>query len=229
MVPGVIVTIGVAAIVQYTSLILWRYCLKHPEVRDVCDIGRNLFGGSQWAYNATAVLFIGNNTFIMALHCLVGAKWLNTISGGAACTVVFSVVAAIACWFVSLPRTLSQLSWIGTFSAATMGIAVLLAIIFSGIQDHPEGYIAGAEPIVTTIPVEGTTFISGMSAALNIVYTLVGQITLPSFIAEMKEPKDFPKALWAVTISEIIVFTLCGAIMYHFVGESGCRYEGCNG
>lgn len=64
MAPGVIVTIAVAASVQYTSLILWRFCLKHPEVRDVCDIGRMLFGGSQLAYNITAVFFILNNTFI---------------------------------------------------------------------------------------------------------------------------------------------------------------------
>ena len=51
----------------------------------------------------------------------------------------------------------------------------------------------------------------------------------------MKNPKDFPKgtnqlcfdevqltcpkiALWAVTIAEVVVFTLCGALMYHFVG-----------
>ena len=58
-----------------------------------------------------------------------------------------------------------------------------------------------------------------MSAFLNITYTFVGQITLPSFIAEMKNPKDFPKALWAVTIAEVVVFTLCGALMYHFVGN----------
>ena len=64
MVPGVIVTISVAASVQYTSLILWRFCLKHPEIRDVCDIGRMLFGGSQLAYNITALFFILNNTFI---------------------------------------------------------------------------------------------------------------------------------------------------------------------
>jgi hypothetical protein len=82
-----------------------------------------------------------------------------------------------------------------------------------------------------------------MSAFLNITYTFVGQITLPSFIAEMKNPKDFPKgapaltfapdsltaqrprvaALWAVTLAEIVVFTLCGAIMYHFVGEVSAR------
>lgn len=28
----------------------------------------------------------------------------------------------------------------------------------------------------------------------------------------------FP-ALWAVTIAEIVIFTLCGALMYHFVGN----------
>ncbi|RPD53679.1 hypothetical protein L226DRAFT_480597 [Lentinus tigrinus ALCF2SS1-7] len=219
MVPGVIVTIAVAASVQYTSLILWRFCLEHPEVRDVCDIGKLLFGGSELAYNITAVFFILNNTFIQALHCLVGAKVLNTLSNSAVCTVGFSAISACVCFLISLPRPLSQLSWLGTFSAVTMGLAVLLAIIFSGVQDHPFGYIPGVEPLVTAIPVKGTTYVAGMSAFLNITYTFVGQITLPSFIAEMKNPKDFPKALWAVTIAEIVIFTLCGAIMYHFVGN----------
>ncbi|KIY52753.1 hypothetical protein FISHEDRAFT_34664 [Fistulina hepatica ATCC 64428] len=218
LVPGIIVTIAVAASVQYTSLVLWRFCMKHPEARDVCDIGQILFGGSKWAYNFTAVMFILNNTFIQAFHCLVGAKYLNTVSDGALCTVVFSVITAVLCFFVTLPRTLSQLSGLGAFSAVTMGLAVLLAIIFSGVQSHPYGY-TGEAPIVTVIPIKGTTFVSGMSAFLNISYTFIGQITLPSFIGEMKNPRDFPKALWAVTICEIVVFTLCGAIMYHFVGN----------
>lgn len=42
-----------------------------------------------------------------------------------------------------------------------MGIAVLLAIILAGIQKHPFGYIAGEEPIVTVIPVSGTTYVMG--------------------------------------------------------------------
>ncbi|KAJ6598012.1 transmembrane amino acid transporter protein-domain-containing protein [Mycena sp. CBHHK59/15] len=208
LVPGVIVTVAVAATVQYTSLIVWKFCMKHPEVRDVCDIGRILFGGSEWAYNFTAVMFILNNTFIQGLHCLVGAKLLNTLSNSALCTIGFSAISAVLCFLMSLPRTLNQLSGLGTFSAVTMGIAVLLAIIFSGIQSEPFGYIPGKAPLVTKFPVAGTTFVSGMSAFLNISYTLIGQITIPSFIAEMKEPKDFPKALWAVTICEVVVFTL---------------------
>ncbi|KAF4565328.1 amino acid/polyamine transporter 2 family protein [Pleurotus pulmonarius] len=218
MVPGILVTVVVAAVVQYTSLILWRFCLAHPEVRDVCDIGQILFGGSKFGYYFTAIMFILNNTFIQALHCIVGALLLNTLSGSAICTVAFSAITAITCCLVSLPRTLSQLSILGVFSAVTMGIAVLLAIIFSGTQSEPFGF-SGEAPIVTAFPVAGTTYVAGMSAFLNIAYTFIGQITLPSFIAEMEDPRDFPKALWAVTICEIVVFTLCGALMYHFIGN----------
>ncbi|KAF9267084.1 hypothetical protein L218DRAFT_856240 [Marasmius fiardii PR-910] len=219
LVPAIICTLAIAASVLYTSLILWRYCLKHPEMRDVCDIGKKLFGGATWAYNITAVFFILNNTFIQGLHVLVGSKLLNTLTNSSQCSVVFAVVSTLICLLCSLPRTFSQLAHLGTFSAVTMGIAVLLSIIFAGIQGHPFGYIEGDEPIVTAFPVAGTTFVSGMSAFLNIMYTFCGQICLPSFIAEMENPKDFPKALWAVTIAEIVVFSLCGALMYHFVGS----------
>ncbi|KAJ7579073.1 transmembrane amino acid transporter protein-domain-containing protein [Mycena floridula] len=219
LVPGILVTLSVAGTCLYTSLVLWRFCLLHPEIRDICDIGRTLFGGSQLAYNVTSVFFILNNIFIQALHVLVGGRLLNTLTNSAHCTVIYGVITAIICFFISLPRTLSQLSGMGVFSAVTMGIAVLLAMIFAGIQAHPFGYVAGDEPLVTVIPVKGTSFILGMSAFLNITYTFVGQATIPSFIAEMKNPKDFPKALWAVTIAEMIVFTLCGALMYHWIGN----------
>ena len=79
--------------------------------------------------------------------------------------------------------------------------------------------IHGGEPTVTAIPVKGTTFVAGMNAFLNISYTFIGQITLPSFIAEMKNPRDFPKALWAVTIAEIILFSLVGGIVYGYTGN----------
>ena len=36
----------------------------------------------------------------------------------------------------------------------------------------------------------------------------------------MKEPRDFPKALWAVTIAEVIVFSVCGAVTYAYTGTT---------
>ena len=68
LVPGVIVTIAVAGTVLYTSLVLWRFCLKNPEILDVCDIGQKLFWDSKMVYEITAVMFILNNTFIQGAY-----------------------------------------------------------------------------------------------------------------------------------------------------------------
>ncbi|CAK45327.1 hypothetical protein CBS63078_5539 [Aspergillus niger] len=220
LVPGLILTVVIAMIVLYTSLVIWKFCLRHPHVRDVCDIGQMIFWDSKIVWYLTAIMFLLNNTFIQGLHCLVGAEYLNTISGHGACTIIFSLVTAIISLICSLPRTFSALSKVATLSAFTTFISVMLALIFSAIEDHPAGYTPEmGDPIVKAIPVPGTTFVSGMSAFLNISYTFIGQITLPSFIAEMKEPKDFWKSVTAVTIAEIIVFSLVGSIVYAYTGN----------
>lgn len=146
------------------------------------------------------------------------------MTNGSVCTVGFSAIMALISFVCSLPRTFNTLSTVATFSAFFTFISVILAAIFAGIEDHPAGYtldptakIRGA-PVVLVIPAAGTTFVSAMNAFLNISYTFIGQITLPSFIAEMKDPNDFPKALWAVTIAEIIVFSLVGSVVYAYTG-----------
>ncbi|KAK3937723.1 amino-acid permease [Diplogelasinospora grovesii] len=236
LVPGLILTVVVAGLVLYTSLVLWEFCLRHPEVRDVCDIGQMLFWNKKWAWYATAVMFLLNNTFIQALHVLVGAKYLNTMTASdndVSCrTVSFGIIFTILCWICSLPRTFSMLSKLGLASAFFTFISVLLATIFAGVESHPAGYdpresytaadgtpAVGGAPIFTAFPVAGTTFVAGLNAFLNIAYTFVGQITLPSFIAEMRDPRDFPKALWACTIAEIAVFSIVGSVIYAYTGN----------
>ncbi|KAF1814277.1 putative neutral amino acid permease [Eremomyces bilateralis CBS 781.70] len=220
LVPGLILTIVIAGTVLYTSLIVWEFCMRHPEVKDVCDIGQMLFWGKSWAWYLTAALFIGNNTFIQGFHCLVGSKYLNSVTNHGLCTITFSVLTAIISWACSLPRTFSTLSSLATASAIFTFVSVILATIFAGIEDHPAGYPSKGPIEILIIPAAGTGFVAGMNAFMNISYTFIGQITLPSFIAEMKEPKDFPKALWAVTIAEVIVFSIVGSVMYAFSGSN---------
>ncbi len=128
---------------------------------------------------------------------------MTAADSGIACrTVSFSLITFAISWVCSLPRTFEMLSKLGTASALFTFISVLLATIFAGVQSHPAGYDprdsyttpsgatkVGGEPIVTAVPVEGTTFVLGLSAFLNICYTFIGQITLPSFIAEMRDPR----------------------------------------
>ncbi|RLL93513.1 hypothetical protein CFD26_100895 [Aspergillus turcosus] len=132
----------------------------------------------------------------------------------------FSFTMAALSFLFSLPRTFSGLSKLATLSAIATFISVLLATVFAAVEDHPRNWDPKkGNPTFLLFPASDTTFVQGLGAFLNISFTFIGQITLPSFIAEMKEPKDFWKSLTAVTIAEIIVFTLVGAIIYVYVGN----------
>jgi len=213
-------TFVIAGLVLYTSLTTWEVCMRHPQIRDVCDIGQMLFWNKKWAFYATAIMFVLNNVFIMGLHCLVGAKWWNTITSHGACTIVFAAVTAIVSFAASLPRTFNTLATLASASAGFTFVSVILAAAFSGVDGKPAGYPDKGPLEVYAVTPSSTTFVLGMSAFMNISYTFIGQITLPSFIAEMKEPKDFPKALWAVTICEVIIFSLVGGVVYGYTGSN---------
>lgn len=98
-----------------------EFCMLHPEIRDVCDLGQMIFWNKQWAFYITSTMFILNSktfpsisethhlilpdTFIMGLHCLVGAKWWNTMTGHGMCTIGFSAITAFISFCASIPRT----------------------------------------------------------------------------------------------------------------------------
>ncbi|KAI8656864.1 Aa-trans domain-containing protein [Fusarium sp. Ph1] len=223
LVPGLILTAVIAGVVLYTSLILWEFCLRHPEVRDICDIGQILFWNKKWAWWCTAIMFTLNNTFIQALHILVGAIYLNTMTVSdpiRACrTVAFAIVVTAISWLGSLPRTFDMMAKLGAISTFFTFISVILAMAFTAAQGEPAGYPSLGEPIISIWTPKTTTLVTGMSAFLNISFTFMGQLALPSFIAEMREPRDFPKALWVCTIAEIITFSVVGTVIYVYTGN----------
>jgi hypothetical protein len=127
-----------------------------------------LFWNKKWAWYATAVMFVLNNTFIQGFHCLVGAKYLNTMTNNTVCTIGFSAIMAVVSFVCSLPRTFDTLAKLATLSAFFTFVSVLLATIFAGIEAHPNGYPKLGEPTVLAIPAAGTTFVAGMNAFMNI-------------------------------------------------------------
>ncbi|EQK98083.1 Amino acid transporter, transmembrane [Ophiocordyceps sinensis CO18] len=188
-----------------------------------------LFWGKEWAWWATTVMFILNNIFVQGIHVVVGAQYLNTMTAsvrlGGCPTVLFSLAITVAGWLISLPRTFSILSRLGTVSAVSTFLSLFLATIFAAIQGKPTGYDPGGlgEPRVTAWPGPRTTFVQAVSAALAMSFTFFGQITLPSFIAEMRDPREFPKSLWACTVAETVTFSIVGAVIYVFTGDQYVR------
>ncbi|KDN52260.1 hypothetical protein K437DRAFT_221056 [Tilletiaria anomala UBC 951] len=230
MAGGILTVLGIGLVTLYTSLTLWQYCLKYPEQLNIAEIGGRIFsrtpgGFSRTAFELTAIILLLNNIFLMGLHTLTGAEIINTLvtsPGSGWCSVALSVIVMVLCAVATLPRQLNQVAVMGIASAASMAISILLVLIFTGIQGrHPAGVDASSSaPVLLTVwAPEGITFVEGFNAALSITFLWIGQITYPTFIAEMRDPREFPKALYALTAVEFLLFSLVGIFVYAFCGQ----------
>ncbi|GAA5835032.1 hypothetical protein JCM3766R1_002077 [Sporobolomyces carnicolor] len=201
----------------YTSYILWKFCMKHPQIRDIADAAEVLTGSRIGWYAA----FIGlalNNWFIMGLHVVAGATAIQTIRGGKEVTLVWAVAIGVIMWLFSNLRSFSQMSTVGLLASSTMLVATLIVICGHGVQGYPSGYDP-AVPITHSVwAPAGTTFVQGVNALLNVVYTFIGHALIPSFVGDMERPQDFPKALAVSMAAEFALFTITGAVVYHYTG-----------
>ena len=146
-------------------------------------------------------------------HCDIVAKDLKT------CLFHVHVFRFASLWF-SLARPLLTTGFI----AACMGLAVLLFLIFAGIEDAPYyGYLGNypeAGPVRTyAFPLPGTTWVAAMNATLNITFIWVPQILFPTFISEMERPQDFPKSLAVVAGVSGFLFIVPPAIGFRYLGQ----------
>ncbi|QQK41932.1 Amino acid transporter, putative [Penicillium digitatum] len=105
-----------------------------------------------------------------------------------------------------------------------MGIAILLFLIFAGIEKAPfygnSGNYPTEGPVKTyAFPLPGTTWVACMNAVMNITFIWVPQILFPTFISEMERPQDFPKALAVLAVISAILFIVPSTIGFHFLGQ----------
>ncbi|KUJ16063.1 uncharacterized protein LY89DRAFT_685906 [Mollisia scopiformis] len=223
-VPGLITMVVAGILFWITSITMHKFIMKHPQIKDICDFGYYAFGKSRIAYEFTGFMLLANNILLIGFHVLTGAKVLNTLSDHSQCTVVFSVIATLMGIVMSMPRTLKHVSFMSMFSAAAMAIAILLFLIFSGIEAAPlygyNGDYPTDGPVKTyAFPLPGTTWVGCMNAVLNITFLWVPQILFPTFISEMERPQDFPKSLAVLAAVSAFLFIVPPAIGFRYLGQ----------
>ncbi|KAL8281382.1 hypothetical protein RQP46_006066 [Phenoliferia psychrophenolica] len=210
MAGGTIATLLIGLATLWTSHVLWRYCMRHPQIRDICDAAYCLTG-KRWAWWAAFIGLALNNYCIMGLHVNAGSTAIQTIRGGKECTLVWAVVLGVIMFLGSCLRDFKHMSMIGLIASSTMLVCTLIVICGHGVQGTPNLYEASMPVTWTVWAPEGTSFVSGLNA-------WVGQALIPSFVGDMKNPEDFPKALYVSMAAEFCLFTITGAVVYQYAG-----------
>jgi len=215
MVPGAIMILGLGIIATYSGYVIGQFKAAHPWVHNMADAGHVLFKplgprAAIWGrefLGAAQTIFL---VFSMASHILTWTICLNTLTDGAACTIVWGIVGLILFWIFDIPRTLLKVSWLSCASFVSITSAVIVTMAGTGAKDASHGHFRATQH---------ATFATAFLSVTNIVFAYAGHVAFFSFISEMRNPNDFPKALVLLQVTDTGMYFLVAMVIYAYGGD----------
>ncbi|KAI0689778.1 transmembrane amino acid transporter protein-domain-containing protein [Cytidiella melzeri] len=208
MVAGIFLVIGLGTIATITGYAIGSFKLRYPHVHNMADAGEILAGPvGREVLGAAQVIFM---VFLCASHVLTGTIAFDTITSGASCSVVWAVLSAVICFVMTLPRTLNGIAYLSVASFISIISAIMITMIGVGVIGK-QGSIA----VTSNLP-----FSKGFLAVTDIIFAYAGHVAFFTFIAEMKEPRDFPKTLYTLQICDTTLYLIVGVVVYAYTGSA---------
>lgn len=215
IIPGIIAIIGLGVLSWYTSYEFLQFYRRHPNVVSIVEMTRVV--GGQWFETVAGIVMTVQVVFIVASAVVTLSVALNTLSNHATCTVVFILVSCIACYLLSLPRTMKFVSKAGIPNAVSVLAAcliVLISLAIKGPAEAPEGWIK-------EISIVGNpSFRDGLNACLRVAFAYAGNFTFVSYMAEMVNPhRDFKFCLAFLQVGSMVFYIIIAVVLYCLSGQ----------
>ncbi|UPX17007.1 uncharacterized protein EKO05_0007384 [Ascochyta rabiei] len=208
LVPGLLCICFLGLIATYTGWLIGEFKLAYPRVQSFADCGELIAGpiGREVMASGSILILV----FISGAHVLTFAVAMNALTGHGACTIIFSVVGMVLCFVLGLSRTFKKVSYLSYFSCASIVLAVFIAMIGIGISRPDVGNILAVRP--------GVPLVKGLGPVLNIVLAYTGHVAFLSFQAELRDPRDFKKALFFEQGIAVTFYMTMSAVIYYYAG-----------
>lgn len=107
---AIILLAGLGLLATYTGYVIGQFKWRYPHIQSMADAGEVLMGSfGRELFGIGQFLLI---IFVSASHLLTFTVAMNSITEHGTCTIVFGVVGLVLSFFLCLPRTLSNVSWL---------------------------------------------------------------------------------------------------------------------
>ena len=135
---------------------------------------------------------------------------LNTVTNHGTCTIIFGLAGLIVSLICCLPRTLLNVSYMSIASFASILGAVMITMIGVGVEKPGDQKVAVAV---------SSDLATGFLAATNIVFAYSGHVAFFSFISELKNPEEYPKALYLLQGIDTSMYLIVAIVTYRYAGS----------
>ncbi|PKY05770.1 amino acid transporter [Aspergillus campestris IBT 28561] len=207
--PSIVLMLVIGLIATYTGYVIGQFRWAYPHVQNMADAGEVIFGSiGREVFGMGQLLLI---IFIMASHLLTFSVAMNSITDHGTCTIVFGVVGLLISYILSLPRTSTNVSYLSVASFLSIFTAVLIAMIAVGIDKPWTG------PLNATVE---TSLYKAFLAVCNIVFSFCGHVAFFGFMSELKDPREYPKALFLLQGTDICLYIVTAVVIYCYAGDN---------
>ncbi|EGN97571.1 hypothetical protein SERLA73DRAFT_184331 [Serpula lacrymans var. lacrymans S7.3] len=225
--PGVACFFVFGVMAAYGGFLLWWMFLhldseRYP-LRTFGDLAHRIFG--KYARLVCNILQSLQLIFNVGLIILGNGQGLSQMAKFKLCFVVCNVVWTLAGMIFGQIRTLQKFGWIANLSI-WMNIIVLIMTMGAVPHMAPNytatvaNYVAGAvEPPVQTLAIFQQAFQTQLTGIMQIVFSYGGAMIFIEFMAEMRRPWDFWKAMTVGQGFIFVVYMFFGLFVYSYQGQ----------
>ncbi|EXJ85496.1 hypothetical protein A1O1_05860 [Capronia coronata CBS 617.96] len=218
IVPGLILLVCLGAMASYSGYVIGQFKIRYPHIHSMGCAGEVLFG--RWGGEILGWGQFLFYVFIMGSHILTFSIMMNAITEHGACTIIWMVVGTILSLVFTLPRTLKNLSYYSVASFISIIGAVMITMIGVSITKPGMRLVDGHEVLTVRLwPEDNLSFSTGFLAVANMVFAYAGHVAFFTFISELKNPRDFPKALAFLQCSDISMYIITAVVVYYYAGD----------
>ncbi|KAJ5215168.1 amino acid transporter [Penicillium citrinum] len=218
LIPGIVSLLVLAHITTWGSYELGIFKLNHPEMYGYHDSMGLVFG--RVGYEIMTIAFALFLVFCCASGLLSISIALNAISTHATCTAAFVAVPAVTVFCLASIRTMGSISWLAWVGMGCIFVALLTITIGVGTQGRPESAPATPGPWRSDWQlVAHPSFTEAISAVTAMVFALTGSPFFFAMISEMRDPRQYQKALFLCQGFVVVTFITIGVVTYYYCGS----------
>lgn len=178
------------------------YVVGGPILREICGV----------LYLVAYVLCAGSGI----LGVSVG---LNALSHHAACTVWWSFIATIVVALAASVRKFHQIGWLTWAGFISIFAAVFIVVIGVTTRDRPAAAPQTGDFELGFYVIAHPTFVAGMSASATIFVSSAGTSAFLPVISEMKNPKDYNRAVYVCMAIVQSAYLALSLVVYKWCGQ----------
>jgi hypothetical protein len=215
-VGGALSVVGWGALNTYLAVVQGDFRNNHAGVHTIVDMAE-IVGGA-WLKELTGALYLIAYAICGGSGIIGVSVGLNALSHHAACTVWWSLLATVViAAFASVRKfhEIGALTWVGFFS---IFVAVFIVVVGVTTTSRPAAAPQTGDFDLGYRVVAYPSFIAGMSASATIFVSSAGTSAMIPVIAEMRNPRDYRKALFvcmgfvnaAYLAFSLVVYKWCG-------------------